>query len=66
LHWIRYQVFDAVGDVAAAHDALQRGVDWIRLATLKNVPEAFRDSFLNRNPVHRALLTTARHQQGAA
>ena len=31
--------------------------------TLPQVPEAFRDSFLNRNPVNRSLLTAASRAQ---
>lgn len=57
--WIAYEVFAADGDGRAALEALRRAVDWIRHTAVPNVPEEFRDSFLNLNPVNRALLTTA-------
>jgi DNA-binding SARP family transcriptional activator len=57
--WIAYEVFNAEGDDAAARDALERGIDWIERTALPNVPEEFKDSFLSRNPINRAMLTTA-------
>lgn len=57
--WIAHEVFMAAGDRAAAAEALGRGVDWIQRTALPNVPDEFKDSFLNRNPVNRAILTTA-------
>jgi len=57
--WIAHEVFAAVGDGEAAADAIQRGVDWIQRTALPNVPDEFKDSFLNRNPVNRSILTTA-------
>ena len=44
-------------DRAAA--CLSRGLAWIQTTALPQVPEAYRDSFLHRNPVNRELLTAA-------
>ena len=57
--WIAYEIFDSAGDAVAAIRALQRAVDWIEQSALPHVPDEFKDSFLNRNPVSRAVLTTA-------
>jgi len=59
--WIIFQALDASGEIHLdrALDALRRGVDWIQQIALPNVPTEFRDSFLNRNPVNRAVLSTA-------
>jgi hypothetical protein len=56
--WLIFQAFDAAGDQPAALTALRRGADWIRTTAQANVPDEFRDSFLDRNPVNRAVLTT--------
>ena len=37
-------------------DALQRAKNWIMQTALPNVPDEFKDSFLNRNPINRAVL----------
>lgn len=47
----------ACGDADQAAAQLVAAVAWIRETALPQVPEAFRESFLNRNPVNRALLT---------
>ena len=47
----------ATGDSAAAARAVERAVQWIEEQALPNVPPDFRDSFLNRNQAHRAVLT---------
>jgi DNA-binding SARP family transcriptional activator len=57
--WIAAQVFDANGDGDHCLLALARGAQWVRRVALPNVPEEFRDSFLTRNPVNRALLAAA-------
>jgi tetratricopeptide (TPR) repeat protein len=57
--WIAFRVFDADDDPSAATDALRRAVTWVNETALPNVPAACADSFLNRNPVNRAILTTA-------
>jgi tetratricopeptide (TPR) repeat protein len=57
--WIAHQIFAAASDGPAADRALGKGVNWIRQIALPQVPAPFLDSFLQRNPVNRALLTTA-------
>jgi DNA-binding SARP family transcriptional activator len=57
--WIAVQVFDAAGAVDEALLALAHATRWIRQVALPHVPEPFRDSFLNRNPVNRRLLAAA-------
>jgi hypothetical protein len=57
--WLAAQVFDTAGDSAGALMALAQGTDWVRRVALPNVPEAFRDSFLQRNPSNHALLAAA-------
>jgi hypothetical protein len=57
--WIALQVFDACGASDEAMVALAQGTRWIHGVALPNVPEAFRDSFLQRNPTNRALLAAA-------
>jgi uncharacterized protein with PIN domain len=47
----------ACGDADQAAQLLAAAVAWIRETALPQVPEAFRESFLDRNPVNRALLT---------
>ena len=49
-------IFLARRDPDRAAACLARGVEWIQKNALPQVPEAYRDSFLNRNPVNRALL----------
>jgi hypothetical protein len=57
--WIAAQVFEASGDGDQALMALAQGALWVRRTALPNVPEPFRDSFLQRNPTNRALLAAA-------
>jgi uncharacterized ferritin-like protein (DUF455 family) len=38
---------------------VQRAARWVNETAQKRVPPEFRDSFLNRNPVNRELLTLA-------
>jgi tetratricopeptide (TPR) repeat protein len=57
--WIAAQVFEAHGDGDEALLALARGAQWVRRVALPQVPEPFRDSFLQRNPHNRALLAAA-------
>ena len=57
--WLAAQVFDASGDGDQALMALAQGAQWVRRVALPHVPEAFRDSFLQRNPSNRALLAAA-------
>ena len=39
--------------------AIDTGARWVRRTALPNVPAAFRESFLQRNPTNRALLAAA-------
>lgn len=57
--WIAFEVYAAAGDATAARRALEDGVAWVRETALPNVPDEFRDSFLDRNPTNRAMLTAA-------
>ncbi len=63
--WLAAQVFEASGDGDQALMALAQGATWVRRVALPNVPDEFRDSFLQRNPTNRALLAAAdrRHAQ---
>lgn len=45
------------GDAAVVSLAVERAVRWIEEQALPNVPPEFKDSFLSRNPAHRAVLT---------
>lgn len=42
-----------------ADELLFKGREWLRSTAAEHVPEPFRDSFLNRQPVHRELLAVA-------
>ena len=57
--WIEFEVFNAAGDHVDATTSLASAVDWINTVALPNVHDEFSDSFLNRNPINRAILTTA-------
>ena len=54
-----YKAFTSIGDSNGALQMLRRGISWINDVALPNVPDEYSDSFLNRNPVNRAILTTA-------
>ena len=57
---VLWVVVNALGLAGAS---LAAAVAWIREVALPHVPDGYRDSFLHRNPVNRALLTAAsRHQ----
>jgi tetratricopeptide (TPR) repeat protein len=53
----------AQGETERAAALLGAAVNWIRQIALPQVPEAFRESFLHRNPVNRALLTAQSRQR---
>jgi hypothetical protein len=57
--WIEFEAFSTGGDMVDATNSLAHAVDWINTVALPNVPDEFSDSFLNRNPINRAILTTA-------
>lgn len=54
--WSVADVLRAAGDAPRAVDAMARGRAWIEHQALPNVPDAFRSSFLERNPINVALL----------
>jgi DNA-binding SARP family transcriptional activator len=54
--WLAGQALSVAGHQEAAQAALQKGARWITQTALPQVPPAFIDSFLHRNPVNRALL----------
>lgn len=63
--WSACEIFAAAGEREAAREALARAARWVREAAAQQVPDEFRDSFLNRNPVNRAILAAAsRHGLG--
>ena len=53
------RVLVAIDDLEAARTALAEGQAWLTRVHLEHVPAAFRNSFLHRNPVNRALLALA-------
>ncbi|MEP7282598.1 MAG: AAA family ATPase [Rubrivivax sp.] len=59
--WITSRAYERLADPQAADAALGEGFEWVGRA-LANVPAAFRDSFLQRNPVNRELLAAAAHR----
>ena len=50
------EILLAAGERQRASAVLGHALAWLRQIALPRVPEAFRDSFLQRNPVNRALL----------
>lgn len=58
--WLNaWRALASAAEPEPAGAALAQGVQWVRAAGAKHVPAEFRDSFLQRNPVNRALLTAA-------
>lgn len=57
--WIVAQALAAGGAGDEGLVALARGAQWVRRVALPQVPDSFRESFLQRNPVNRALLAAA-------
>ena len=53
------QALRLAGKRANARALATLGADWLRRTARASVPDAFRDSFLQRSPVNRALLTLA-------
>ena len=49
----------ARGDIEAQRRHANEGREWLTTCAQKHVPEPFRDSYLNRNPVNRDLLALA-------
>lgn len=56
--WLHH-VFGKSGKPAEAKRCLLAGKAWLQRAVDEDVPPEFRDSFVNRNPVNRQLLTLA-------
>jgi DNA-binding SARP family transcriptional activator len=63
--WFVHQALDAAGARVDALAALRRGEAWVREQALPHVPEAFRDSFVNRNPANRLLLAAAQRARNS-
>ena len=53
------RVFEALGRMAEAREAAETGRDWVMAVHDRQVPEAFRHSFLQRNPTNHELLSLA-------
>ena len=53
------RVYLALGQPGAASTALQAGRQWIEQVAGTQVPAPFRESFLQRNPIHRDLMLRA-------
>jgi DNA-binding SARP family transcriptional activator len=52
---IGFAILSAAGDHGRAAALLAEALAWLRSTALPQVPDAFRDSFLHRNPVNAAL-----------
>jgi hypothetical protein len=63
---ITCEIHDAAGEHEAAAATLERAARWILDVADQRVPEEFRDSFLNRNPINRTLLRAAQRRGIAA
>jgi len=58
--WVAYRALQGSAHTREqARQAMQCGVAWIQETAARHVPGEFRDSFLNRNPLNRALLAAA-------
>jgi hypothetical protein len=53
------RTYEAAGDRALAERMVTQGCAWVHEIVEQHVPAEFRDSFRNRNPVNRELLTLA-------
>jgi hypothetical protein len=60
---VGYEILRGCDAPERAAAVLAPALDWLRQAATQ-VPEAFRDSFMNRNPIHRELLTAATRSNG--
>ena len=58
--WIVVQALKGAGAHQVADDVLGQAANWIEHEALPQVPPPFRDSFLQRNPVNRAMLAAAK------
>lgn len=57
--WVAAQVFGAAGLHTRAQRELAEGREWVQRIASEHVPAEFRESFLKRNPVNRALLAAS-------
>lgn len=65
-HWLDCaDALARIGDSDAAQRLIQRGAEWVRAAARDEVPQEFRSSFLNRNPVNAELLARAARRSPA-
>jgi tetratricopeptide (TPR) repeat protein len=64
-YWVAYRCFDAAAESQPARDALARARGWIQGRALPHVPASFRDSFLHRNEINRAVLAEVVRVLGA-
>jgi tetratricopeptide (TPR) repeat protein len=62
LWWVGSRALLAAGRGQESDKLLAQGRDWILGVAHKHVPAEFRDSFLNRNSINRALLTGTRRR----
>lgn len=65
LWWIASQAFLAVGRQAEGDRFLERARGWIADTAARHVRAEFRESFLHRNPVNRAVMAAARRRLAA-
>lgn len=63
--WTAAQVFTAVNRTAEAERVLEEGHQWVRRIADEHVREEFRDSFMHRNAINRALLAAPLRLSGA-
>lgn len=58
--WVAYRALQVDARTREqGRQAMQCGVAWVRETAARHVPSEYRDSFLNRNPLNRALLAAA-------
>lgn len=63
--WAVAQAYETLGRMPDADQALQRAWSWVVEGALAQVPDTFRDSFLNRNATNVAILGAAARRRGA-
>ena len=58
-HWVCHLAARDSGDAPLAAPCLTAAAQWIRTTAAAQEAEAFRESFLQRNPINRAILAAA-------